>query len=222
MIEATVQVNVFEAWSSALADVADTVRRSLVQITSGSGRGQGNGAGTIWHSDGLIITNAHVVQRGPLSVTLPDGRKLPARLIAADTDHDIAALSVEATGLPTIEVGDSRQVVPGQWVLAMGHPWGVQGGTTAGTVIGAGAQLPEVLNGKDWIAVNLQLRPGHSGGPLVDAQGRLIGINTLMTGPEVGAAVPVNAIKAFLKRSIGGAEPVQPTPATPRGRIVTV
>jgi S1-C subfamily serine protease len=84
--------------------------------------------------------------------------------------------------------------------LAVGHPWGVEGGATLGVVIGIGADLPE--NPQPWrelIAVSLHLRPGHSGGPLVDAHGTLVGINTMMAGPEVGLAVPVDAVQDFLK-----------------------
>jgi serine protease Do len=88
--------------------------------------------------------------------------------------------------------------------MALGHPWGVPGAATAGVVIGTGEDMPEMpLTGRDWIAVGLHLRPGHSGGPLVDSQGRLVGINTMMIGPEVGMAVPVHVVKAFLRRELG-------------------
>ena len=86
----------------------------------------------------------------------------------------------------------------------MGHPWGVAGAATGGVVIGVGTDLPEMpLTDREWIAVSLRLRPGHSGGPLVDAEGRLVGINTMMVGPEVGMAVPVHVIKDFLKLELG-------------------
>jgi S1-C subfamily serine protease len=183
-----------------LADVVDSVHQSLVQISNG----RGVGAGTIWHADGLIITNAHVVHgHHHLNVSLPDGRTLPAEVIALDKDHDLAALSVNADNLPTIELGDSRLLKPGQWVMAVGHPWGVQGAITAGVVIGAGADLPEVQTGREWIALDLHMRPGHSGGPLVDSAGRLIGINTMITGPDVGFAIPVQTVKSFLKQALG-------------------
>jgi S1-C subfamily serine protease len=87
--------------------------------------------------------------------------------------------------------------------MALGHPWGVSGAATAGVVIGVGNDLPEMpWSDREWIAVGLHLRPGHSGGPLVDAQGRLVGINTMMTGLEVGMAVPVHVVKAFLKQAL--------------------
>jgi serine protease Do len=113
-------------------------------------------------------------------------------------------LAVEAERLPAIELGDSRSLVPGQWVLALGHPLGLSGAATAGIVIGAGSDLPEAPGpGREWVAVSLSLRPGHSGGPLVDVQGRLVGINTMMAGPEVGMAVPVQVVKEFLRRKLG-------------------
>ncbi|MFQ5923288.1 MAG: trypsin-like peptidase domain-containing protein, partial [Anaerolineales bacterium] len=97
-------------------------------------------------------------------------------------------------------LGDSATLQPGHWVMAFGHPWGVEGAATAGVVIGQGAQLP--LFGRDWLAVGLHYRPGHSGGPLVDSAGRLVGINTVMVGPDMGLAVPVHEVKRFLKHSL--------------------
>ena len=87
--------------------------------------------------------------------------------------------------------------------MAFGHPWGIEGAATSGVVIGQGDQLPErPAFGRDWLAVSLHYRPGHSGGPLVDSAGRLIGINTIMVGPDVGLVVPVHEVKRFLKRSL--------------------
>jgi serine protease Do len=187
--------------NAEMAVVVEGAWRSLVEIHNGH---RGVGAGTIWHPDGLILTNAHVVGRRSLQVTLPDGHKLAARVLAHDASRDIAALSVEATDLPTIELGNSRQLKPGQWVLALGHPWGVAGAVTAGIVAGVGKRLPEMpLPDRDWIAVSLHLRPGHSGGPLVDNHGRLVGINTIMAGPDVGLAVPVHVVKRFLHQAVG-------------------
>ncbi|HEU0020309.1 MAG TPA: trypsin-like peptidase domain-containing protein [Dehalococcoidia bacterium] len=188
-----------------MGDVVQKARRSLVQIQSG---GRGSGAGTIWHSDGLIITNAHVVRDRSPRVCLPEGDTLTAKILAQDARLDVAALAVDATGLPTVDLGDSRVLQPGQWVMALGHPWGVSGAATGGVVIGTGAGLPDAPEqGREWIAVSLHLRPGHSGGPLVDAQGRLIGINTMMAGLEVGLAVPVQVVKDFLRRELGSDVP---------------
>ncbi len=189
-----------QALNDEMAEIAERVRASVVVIGNG---GEGFGAGTIWHPDGLLITNAHVASRRTLEVLLPDGARLPATPLAVDKHNDIAALAVDARGLPTIELGDSRRVRVGQWVMALGHPWGVANALTAGIVIGVGDDLPETDPGREWIALSLRLRPGHSGGPLVDVDGRLIGINTMISGPEVGFAVPVHVVKAFLKESLG-------------------
>lgn len=186
--------------NSELSEVIERVRPSLVEISNGRG---GIGAGTIWHPDGLIVTNAHVVGRRRLKVKLLDGRILPARLLAHDAVLDLAALNVDAENLPTIELGQSERLQPGQWVLAMGHPWGVSGAVTAGVVIGLGQHPEGILPQRDLIQVNLPLRPGHSGGALVDARSRLVGINTMMNGPEVGLAVPVHEAKRFLRRALG-------------------
>ena len=190
--------------NTEVADVADRVRASLVQVRSG---GRGGGAGTVWHPDGLILTNAHVVEREPVRVVLPQGDTLPARVVARDKKLDIAALAVDATDLTTIEIGESRRLRPGQVVLALGHPWGVRDSITAGVVIGLSSERPETHSAKrEMIAVSLNLRPGNSGGPLVDAHGRLVGITSMMTGPEVGLAVPVHVVKAFLRETLDSQE----------------
>jgi S1-C subfamily serine protease len=138
-----------------------------------------------------------------LEVTLPDGRILPARLLARDEDRDISALVVEASDLLAMELGNSKALQPGDFVLAVGHPWGVLGAATMGVVIAVGIPPEMTALGRELIQVSLHLRPGHSGGPLLDARGRLVGVNTMMAGPDVGMAVPVNEVKAFLKERLG-------------------
>ena len=164
-----------------LSEVIEKARESLVRIHS---NGSGVGAGSIFHPGGLIVTNAHLVGNRPVKVTLPDGSTHPARVLASDAAKDLAALSLEVEGLPAIELGDSSNLMPGQLVLALGHPFGITGAVASGVVIGLGANLPGVPNpGREWVAAGLSLRPGHSGGPLVDARGRLVEINTMMAGP---------------------------------------
>ena len=206
---------VLEQVNAAFAGVLDDVSASVVQVLDES---RGAGAGTIWHSDGLIVTNAHVVQQGPLKVALRDGRVLKASLIARDDQHDLAALAVEAKGLPTIQLGSTRSLHSGQWVMALGHPWGVAHAATSGVLIRVGrhADFPAEA-GDDWVVADLHLRPGNSGGPLIDARGRLIGVNTLMSGPGVGVAVSVDAVKAFLQRALGSAVAEAAAPDAPTG-----
>jgi S1-C subfamily serine protease len=183
-----------------LADTVERVHRSLVHIHNGK---RGNGAGMIWHPRGLIVTNAHVAGRGPLKVELPDGRTLPAQILARDPGRDLAALRVEAGALQPIPLGDSLRLRPGDWVMAVGDPWGVPGAATAGVVIGMGSEWPEMpRNGRDWLVVSLHMRPGHSGGPLVDVRGRLVGVNTMINGPDVGVAIPAHVVVEFLRQAL--------------------
>jgi S1-C subfamily serine protease len=200
-------MSVFEQLNKRLSDLAAEARRSLVRITSGRGWQQGSGSGTIWHSDGLIVTNAHVIQRGALRVALYDGRELTGKLIAADERLDLAAISIEASNLPTVALGDSRRLKAGASVCAMGFPYGVESGLTFGVVIGSGANLPELpANGREWLALSLHLRPGHSGGMLLDASGKLVGVNTMITSLDVGFAIPTHVVKRFLKARLGVTE----------------
>ena len=194
-----------QSLSTEMADIVENVRRSIVHVKSGR---VGAGVWSIRHTDGLIVTNAHVVQSRSLRVSLPDGRNLPANVLAHDQSLDLAALSIEPDSLPTIDLGDSQSLEPGQFVTAMGHPWGVAGAVSAGVVIGLetqGEHLP--VQDREWVVANLPLRPGHSGGPMMDAEGRLVAINTMISGPEVAMAVPVQVVKRFLGDSLKEEQP---------------
>lgn len=199
------EANLLTQFSDDLAAVHTQVARSLVQVRRG---GRGIGSGIVWQADGLILTNAHVVEaRGRvsngLSVGLADGRDLPVQVVAVDLQHDLAALQVAGEGLHGIQLGDSNALQSGEVVLAFGFPFGVAGGATVGSVIGVGHAAGETRRGHEWLAAGLHLRPGHSGGPMVDAQGRLVGINTMMSGRDVGVAVPVNVARRFMERLRG-------------------
>src|SRR5690606_3896596 len=161
-----------EQLNDELAAIIATVQQSGVQVREQT---RGPGAGTIWQSERWLVTTAHVVRRGPLQVALSDGRVLPATLLARDDEHDLAALSIEATDLPTIQPGNSRRLQAGQWVFAVGHPWGIANAATGGVVIGRGSRVPELpVATNDWVVADLHLRPGNSGGPLVDVSGKLV------------------------------------------------
>ena len=189
-------------FNNEMSAVIQRVQQSLVQVQNGR---RGNGAGTIWHGDGLILTNAHVVQRRQPQVTLWDGRSYPSQLLAYDEKHDLAALAIQAEDLPTVELGNSKTLQAGDWVIATGHPWGITGAVSAGAVIALGVPLELPNYPGELIQVGLQLRPGHSGGPLVDGNGRLLGINTMIAGPQVGLVIPVHVVAAFLKENLGHA-----------------
>jgi len=200
--------------ADALSDVNRRVQRSLVVVHNGR---QGAGAGVVWRQDGYIVTNHHVVaeHRGPFtrraaasshSVTLPDGRDLPARVIAKEPELDLALLRVEAQGLAPALVADSRGLQVGQMVLAVGHPWGQVGVVTAGIVSGLGsAETGQPPRKVPIIRSDVVLAPGNSGGPLVNAAGGVVGINNMIVGGDLGVAIPSHMVEAFVERSLRGA-----------------
>lgn len=188
-----------------IAQLVSKVRKGMVRVTC---QGRGAGAGTVWHSDGLILTNAHVAANRNLQVEVGEGESYPASLIAVDRRLDLAALSVNAPGLHSMELGSTSSMRPGELVFAMGYPLGVDGGLTAGVYIGEETWFPDRRGkARKWIMASLHLRPGHSGGPMFDANGTLIGINTIMRGPDVGVAVPIDFVKRFLRKSIDSFKP---------------
>ncbi|HYO88173.1 MAG TPA: trypsin-like peptidase domain-containing protein [Candidatus Limnocylindrales bacterium] len=191
-----------ELVNGALSDVVTVAQQAVVAVRDGQ---RGSGAGTIWQSDGLIVTNAHVVRGGAIEVQCFDGRVFPARLIARDTQLDLAALAVDAHDLPTIQPANGRDLQPGQWLLALGHPWGVAYAATAGVLISRSPHAPDMpALRNDWVVTDLHLRPGNSGGPVIDSRGRMVGVSTLMNGVSVGVAISVETVKAFLKEALGG------------------
>lgn len=182
------------AVSEAAAAIAERVVPSVVIV----GQRGGNGAGVIWRDDGLIVTNRHVVRGDGAEIVLSDGRRLAGTVAARHRDRDLALIKVEATGLPAIEVADSSTVRPGQIVLAIGHPIGFKGAVTAGIVVAAGqAATTEGPRTGDWLQADVTLLPGNSGGPLVDARGRVVGINTMVSG-ALSLAVPSQAVERFV------------------------
>lgn len=194
-------------FNQEMADIVTSLLPSIVQISGEGGRLKGSGAGVVWSADGLIVTNAHVVAGGRRrrgkrnkNVTLHDGTQLSAELVAFDQQNDLAFLAIEHDGLQPVALGDSDAVQAGDWVTAIGHPWGVRNAVTAGAVIAVG-HSPEMRFGKPLIQVGLKLRPGHSGGAMVNQHGQLVGINTMLAGPNVGLAVPVNAAKRLITRT---------------------
>ena len=172
-------------------EVAEQLRRSTVQVQS-HGRGQGGGSGVIWSKDGVIVTNAHVARDSRAKVALWDGSAHEATLVSRDTRRDLASLKIDASELPAATPGDSSALRVGELVIAVGNPMGFIGALTTGVV----HSLP---NRRRWVAADVRLAPGNSGGPLADAQGRVIGINTMIAG-GLALAVPSNAVGEFLSR----------------------
>ena len=136
-----------------------------------------------------------------MTIELWDGRELPATLLARDARRDLAALKVDATGLPAAAFGDSNALRVGELVMAIGNPMGFVGALTTGVVHALGNLAG--FGAQSWVLADVRLAPGNSGGPLADAQGRVIGINTMIV-QGLGAAVPGNAVTAFLRRGASG------------------
>jgi serine protease Do len=175
-------------------EVAERLRRSTVQVSAG---GRGAGSGVIWAADGLIVTNAHVVRSDRPRVELWDGREFEAEVAASDTRRDLASIRIAAGGLPAATAGDSSALRPGELVLAVGNPFGFIGALTTGVVHALGPLRG--LGRQTWVQAAVRLAPGNSGGPLADASGRVIGLNTMIAAGGLALAVPSNAVADFLR-----------------------
>lgn len=175
----------------ALGEIAGRLGQVTVQVRAG---GRSAGAGVVWLRSGLIVTNAHVASGPSAEVVLPDGRALPARLVARDPRRDLAALAVRAGDLPAALRVDARGLRPGDLVIALGHPLGVAYAAALGVVHRApgGAHGPG-----GWLHADIRLAPGNSGGPLADASGRVVGINAMIVG-GLGIAVPTHLVERFV------------------------
>jgi S1-C subfamily serine protease len=190
--------------SAEIAAVAETVRVSVVQVN----RGGGNGAGVIWRETGEIVTNAHVVGGSDkVEIGLADDRRLNGSVIARHPERDLAIVKIDADGLIPAAIGDSTTVRPGQIAIAVGHPLGFRDAVTAGIVVASGQAATE--GGPrmgDHLQADVTLLPGNSGGPLLDAEGRVIGINTMVAG-ALALAIPSQAAERF----VAGGAGIQPT-----------
>jgi serine protease Do len=173
-------------------EVAEALRRTTVQVSSS---GRGFGSGVILGADGLIVTNAHVVQSSRAQVKLWDGRTLEAVVTSRDLTRDLAALLASASGLPAATLADSSKARVGELVLAVGNPLGFVGALSTGIIHAAGSV--HGLGMSSWLQADVQLAPGNSGGPLANAQGRVLGINTMVAG-GLALAIPSNDVARFL------------------------
>jgi len=182
----------------AFGEIAEALRRSNVQVFS-EGRDQGAGSGVIWHPSGLIVTNAHVVRSRQPQVLLADGRRYRAEILSRDLERDLAALRIPASGLPAPAVGDSNTLRPGELVLAAGTPLGFAGALATGIIHSVGKVAG--MGVQRWVCASVRLAPGNSGGPLADAEGRVIGINTAIVY-GLGLAVPSRTVGEFLRETI--------------------
>lgn len=170
----------------------------------GGAPAEGSGSGVIYSENGYIITNNHVVEgASELEVTLSDNRKFKATLVGTDKRTDLAVIKIDATGLTPTEVGNSDEARIGEWVLAVGNPFELTSTVTAGIISAKGRNIDLLGKGaaiESFIQTDAAVNPGNSGGALVDAQGKLIGINTAIatrTGSFQGYsfAIPVNLVR---------------------------
>jgi serine protease Do len=173
-------------------EVAEALRRTTVQVSSG---GRGFGSGVILSADGLIVTNAHVVRSSHAQVKLWDGRTLDAAVTSRDLTRDLAALLASASGLPAATLADSSKARVGELVLAVGNPLGFVGALSTGIIHAAGSLHGLGMN--SWLQADVQLAPGNSGGPLANAHGQVLGINTMVAG-GLALAIPSNDVARFL------------------------
>ena len=191
----------FDYYSHAVMTAAERAGPAVVKVEIGhggtrrnGGHGQGIGSGVIYSSAGYILTNAHVVAGASrVLVTLPDGRSLPAGVIGTLPGRDLAVLRVGQSGLPVAELNAAPPRV-GQLVIAIGNPYGLDFTVTAGVVSALNRSLPLDRNTKlsQLIQTDTPINPGNSGGPLVDVQGRVVGITTaiLPFAQGLGFAIP--------------------------------
>ena len=139
---------------------------------------RGQGSGFIVSSDGIILTNAHVVRdASEVTVKLTDRREFQAKVLGADPKTDVAVLRIDARGLPTLPMGSAKSLRPGEWVLAIGSPYGFENSVTAGVVSAKGRALPDDSM-VPFIQTDVAVNPGNSGGPLFNARGEVVGINS--------------------------------------------
>lgn len=168
---------------------------------------EARGSGFIISADGYVVTNNHVVNGATkVTVTLDDGTTLPAKIIGRDPKTDVALLRVKPTGkLPFIDLGDSDEVQPGEWVIAVGNPYGLGGTVTAGIVSALGRDLHSGAY-NDFIQVDAPINHGNSGGPLFTQDGKVVGINSMIISPNgggsigIGFAIPSNTVKSVVEQ----------------------
>ncbi len=177
---------------------------------SGERIGAGLGSGFITDPNGTIITNAHVVAGATrVSVAMRDGKTFPAKVLGVDEQNDLAVLRIDAKGLPTAPLGNSDDIIIGEWSIAIGNPYGfllgnTEPSVTAGVISATGRNLIGQAEGGgayvDMIQTDASINPGNSGGPLVNADGMVIGVNTSIYSPSggsvgLGFAIPINRAK---------------------------
>lgn len=174
---------------TSVGSVADWLRRITVGVRDAT---CGRGSGVIWRRDGLILTCAHLARGRTQVVEFADRRRVKAAMVARDPNVDLAALQVDVPNLPAASVRSALQMRTGEVVIAVGNPWDGEGAVSAGIVHRAvGMHL--------CVFADIRLAPGNSGGPLADAHGNVIGINSAIVD-GLGCAVTSDAVAEFLRK----------------------
>src|SRR5437660_5955925 len=199
-------------FNDLLADLADRLRPALVHVRvrragsspkdddSPAEPRRSTGSGFIIESSGLIVTNAHVVEQAEwIQVRLTDGRRFNGRTVGLDSRVDLALVRIDASGLPVLPLGDSNRMRVGEFVLALGHPFGLEQSVSFGIVSRKGAPLTVAAPGFDFIQTDAAINPGNSGGPLVNMAGEVIGVNSMAArNGSIGFAIPANLVKQII------------------------
>jgi serine protease Do len=199
-----------ERLNAALTRLADGLKGALVQIRvrRAPGEAEGDdgprrsmGSGFVVHPDGYVVTNAHVVEGATdVQVRLATGRRLKGQVIGRDPRVDLALVKVGAGAkLPVLPLGDSDALRVGEFVMALGHPFGLEQTVSFGIVSRKGAPLQAAAPGFDFIQTDAAVNPGNSGGPLVNMAGQVVGVNSMAArNGSIGFAIPTNLVKALL------------------------
>ena len=201
-------------FNQLLADLAERLKPGLVHIRvrranapkeeeaePGEPRRRSTGAGFIINPSGIIVTNAHVVDDANwIQVRTFDGRLFTATRLGQDARVDLAVLKIEGGGqLPVLTLGDANRLRVGEFVMALGHPFGLEGSVSFGIVSRKGAPLTVAAPGFDYIQTDATVNPGNSGGPLVNMAGEVIGINTMAArNGSFGFAIPSNLVSVLV------------------------
>ncbi|HTO14060.1 MAG TPA: Do family serine endopeptidase [Candidatus Binatia bacterium] len=171
-----------------------------------------SGSGVIVDRTGYILTNNHVIENAQdITVRLSDSRKLSATLVGRDPKTDLAILKVDAAGLPVAELGDSERLRVGQWVIAIGNPFGLDRTVTVGIVSATARNRVGVTTYENFIQTDASINPGNSGGPLLNLDGKVIGINTAIVaaGQGIGFSIPINEAKVVMAQLIANGRVVR-------------
>jgi serine protease Do len=180
--------------ASDASRLVSALRRAVVEIRWPAG----GGAGIIWGGAGLVVTNAHCVRKdGTLTIEV-NGETHSAELVAFARDHDLALLQAPSISGPLLELRNVDTLRPGELVFAYGHPLGVRHSLAMGVL--HGVVRDKRTGDPRFIAADIRLAPGNSGGPLVDAQGKLVGVNSMIVG-GLGVAIPAGVVHAFVTRA---------------------